>query len=131
MNDTHSSRSITNKIKKRKLDEYNDNIDNEPYRKKRKLNNKNTPHTLTTLIRKHKLLQKQNNSLMNQNNSLTNKSLQYKQGLNVYKNEVNKWKTKYTQLYSQLSIFINNYNPDNFFAIDDYSNTNNNTIPSN
>eukprot|EP01084_Bolivina_argentea_P257140 433161_1 len=92
---TIQPQTFTNKIKKRKLDESNDNSDNEPDRKKRKLNEKPIPDTVTKLITSYKLLQTQNESLIQQNNDLTKKSLHYKQGVNTQKNEANKWKSKY------------------------------------
>eukprot|EP01083_Nonionella_stella_P295069 1002876_1 len=87
--------STTNhKSFKRKLNEYNIDIlneEDEPERKKRKLNNE-----INTLL-------ESNQHLKNKNDELIQETDEYVEEINVFKQEANKWKSKYIKLYSKIS----------------------------
>eukprot|EP01084_Bolivina_argentea_P239593 402667_1 len=85
--------TITN-IKKRHLNEYDDDNSNKsPHKKKRKFNRNSINNKLKALMEANKLYKKQKNH--------------YEQGLKVYKKEANKWKIQYMKLYSQLQNITN------------------------
>ncbi len=78
--------NINNNCNKRKLDEcdVDENNDNEPNKKKRKIDEKNTNNKLNSVF-------ESNGSLEKRNNAITKKRDRYKQ-------KSNKWKSKYMKL---------------------------------
>eukprot|EP01084_Bolivina_argentea_P110600 197436_1 len=95
--------------KKRKLDVYDADInDNEPDRKKIKLNENNTNNNTNSLIETNASLQKANSELKKENTKLIKEAEQNKEIIDNCKKECDKWKSKYMTLYLKLCLLTNN-----------------------